>query len=367
MPLLTQYVILLLMIDWFSGLVGYRGDALKLNLVCELTPGGELVWQSERKLQAIGSFDASVRVGRSSPSADMLAAGRQFGRCCAPVCLSIDGNPSKFLQGHNVFGPSVELLIPVVQAMVYGLPDKLRPPDYDVPRVPAVHSSRIDITTSVDLGSDRLVHEWLKTARTSTRSRHGKVKLEDESGRALVTGDTVYWGKHSRRWTLKGYCKFCELKVHHPGDLEFTRQLREYCEGHLRLELTLRGLALKPLGDELSESLVWKYMEKIEVGVVKANINPEKVSPDLTRVVQFTLSRWMAGEDVAHSLPHRTFYRHRRIILDKLGLDISLDYEKKTAERQVFDLDYLKAHEIKILPSLFQGKLFKPDSFLGEP
>lgn len=346
------------MIDWFSGLVGYDGSALKLNSVCEITPAGELVWQSERKLQVRGSFESTFRIGRSSPTGDMLAAARRFPCSCTPVCLTLDGNPSKFLQGHNVFGPSVELLYPVVQAVVISLPESLLF-DYDTHLSPALHSTRIDITTSVDLGRDRLVHEWLHTARTSLRSRHGKAKRDDESSRALVGGDTVYWGKHSRRWTLKAYCKFCELKAHHPGDLAFTKQLRDYCEGHLRLELTLRGLELKPRGNDLHESLVWEFLDKIEVGVMKADVNPVKVNTDLSRVVQFTLSRWMAGEAVGHSLPARTFYRHRRIILDKLGLDISLNYEKKTAERQVFDLDYLKAHEIKIIPSIFQGKLWR--------
>jgi Phage X family. len=77
--------------------------------------------------------------------------------------------------------------------------------------------------------------------------------------------------------------------------------------------------------------------------------------------VQFTLSRWIGGEDVRHSMPRRTFYWHRRKILDELGLDISLRYEKEQAEAVVFDLDYLKEHEIKLLPSQLQGLLFKPE------
>jgi hypothetical protein len=352
------YDILFSMIDWYSGLVGYDGSALRLNKVLELTPDGDIKWSSERKLKAVGSYDSSVYLGRSVPSNDMLSATSKYDLECMPVCLYLSGNPSKFLQGHNVFGPSVSALGPVIQATVRGLPGELRPADSDSPLLPAVSRTRVDITTSVDLGNHRLVHEWLHTAATNTRSRHGRAEIDDRHGRNLVSGDTVYWGKHSRRWTMKAYCKACELRQHGPGDLVFRSALEDYCQGQLRLELTLRSLELKPRGT-LDESIIWEFMDKIEVGVMKANENVSH--PDLPEIVQFTLSRWIAGEDLRHSLPIRKFQRHRRAILDKLGLDISLSYEKKTAERQVFDLDYLKAHEIKIVPDLFQGKLFKPE------
>jgi hypothetical protein len=346
--LLGKNVILWAMIDWYSGLVGYSGEGLRLNSVCELTPAGEILWQTERKIQAKGSFDASIQLGRSGPTDAMLRASRALNLECSPVCLYLSGNPSKFLQGHNVFGPSVSSLSPVIQAVVRGLPDDIRPADSMSKLWPSVHRSRVDITTSVDLGTHNLVHDWLKTASTSTRSRHG---------RPMVSGDTVYWGKQSRRWTLKAYCKYCELEAHPPADRDFLADLREYCKGQLRIELCLRTPELKPRGT-LHEDLIWEFMNKIEVGVMKTDVNPEK--PNLANIVQFTLSRWMSGEAVCHSLPKTTFYRHRRIILDELGLDISLSYEKKTASKIVFDLAYLKAHEIKVVPSLFQGKLFKP-------
>lgn len=348
----TFYAIIGAMIDWYTGMVGYTGEALRLNRVYELTPDGEIRWSVERKIEARGSYDASIQLGRSVPTDEMLRAAKAYDLECSPICLYLSGNPSKFLQGHNVFGPSVSALAPVMQATVRGLPGDLRPADADSEKWPAVHRARVDVTTSIDLGDHHLVHEWLRTAATSTRSRHG---------RALVSGDTVYWGQHSRRWTMKAYCKFCELGVHHPGDMKLTEDLKEYCEGQLRLELTLRTPELKPRGT-LQESIIWEFMDRIEVGVMKADSKTTEVKKDLlSRTVQYTLSRWMNGEDVRHSLPRRTFYDHRRAILDKLGLDISLSYEKKTAERTVFDLEYLKAHEIKTIPDNFQGKLFKPE------
>lgn len=337
------------MIDWFTGIVGYSGEMLRLNKVVELTPAGEIIWTSERKLQVRGSYDASVQLGRSAPTDDMLVASRKYELECMPVCLILSGNPSKFLQGHNVFGPSVASLGPVVQAVIRGLPGEIRPADADSELWPALHRSRVDITTSVDMGSHKLVHEWLRTAATSSRSRHG---------RAMVSGDTVYWGQHSRRWTLKAYCKFCELREHGPGDLKLRDMLMEYCEGQLRLELTLRRMELKDL-PTLDESLIWEFFNRIEVGVMKTSKDGFESKVDLPYTVQFTLSKWIAGEDVRHSLPRSKFYRHRRQILDELGLDISLKYVKKQAEAVVFDLEYLRAHEVKLLPAQMQGLLFK--------
>lgn len=338
------------MIDWFTGIVGYSGELLKLNKVVELTPSGEIIWTTERKLQVRGSYDASVQLGRSLPNESMLVASRKYDLECMPVCLIISGNPSKFLQGHNVFGPSVASLSPVVQAVIRGLPGEIRPGDADSELWPALHRSRVDITTSIDMGSHSLVHEWLRAAATSTRSRHG---------RALVSGDTVYWGKHSRRWTMKAYCKFCELREHGPGDLALRKRLMEYCEGQLRLELTLRGPELKDRGT-LDESLIWDFFDRITIGVVKADVGGLDMKTDLPMSVQFTLVRWVGGEDVRMSLPRSTFYWHRRKILDVLGLDISLKYEKKTVEAMTFDLDYLRSHEVKLIPAQLQALLFKP-------
>lgn len=338
------------MLDWFSGLVAYRGDALKLNSVCELTPEGELLWRTERKLQAKGSYDASIQLGRGAPTDGMIEASAKLNLLCEPVVLYFSGNPSKFLQGHNVFGPSVSALGSLVQATVRSLPPEIRPSDADSPLFPAVHRSRVDITTSVDLRQHRLVHEWLRTAASSTRSRHG---------RPLVSGDTVYWGKNSRRWTLKAYCKFCELVEHHPGDLALTAILRDYCEGHLRLELTLRTPELKDRGT-LDESIIWEYLDKIGVGVMKADVDIENKRPNLPAIVEYTLTRWLGGMDVRHALPKSTFYRHRLLIQEETGLDISLEPQKKTIERVNFDLEYLKSHELKVIPSTLQGYLFQP-------
>ena len=335
-------------------MIGYNAEHLKLNKICEFTPEGGIKWTVETKIQVAGSHDATIRLGRCSPTSAMIEASEKFNLECMPVCLYFSGNPTKFLQGHSVFGPGVADLGPVMQAAVRGLPVGIRPDDADSEKWAAVHRSRVDITTSVDMGSDKMVHEWIHTAATSTRSGHG----ESTKGRAMLAKSTVYWGQKSKRWTLKAYCKACELMVNGPGDLKLRDELKEYCKGHLRLELTLRRLELKDRGT-LDESLIWDFFKRIEVGIMKVDVEKNERKTELPYSVRFSLSRWMMGEEVSNGMRDRTYYWHRRKILDELGVDISLKYEKNQAEAVVFDLDYLKAHEIKGVPKELQRLLFK--------
>jgi hypothetical protein len=276
---------------------------------------------------------------------------------CAPMVLKMSGNPVKFLQGHNVFGPKANRFGDVLQAFVKALPEELRPKDADIGGLPACYSSRFDINVMVDLNSHAIVHDWLRHAGSSTRSRHG---------RPLVSGDTVYWGQHSRRWSMKAYCKFCELEAHRPEDPELYDKAREFVEPQLRLELCLRRPEIKAAVERdeswgIDEQLVWDFMDRISVGVMKAS--PEEKRPTLKSGPENVLTLWLAGVDVRHRVERRTFYRYRRLILDEVGVDISLEPEPgKVIERAKFDLDYLKAHEVKDVPKHLQKWMFKPGS-----
>jgi len=356
------------MLDWYSGLIGYDASAMKLGMVYEVSPDGEVVWRVESWAKAKGSYESSVRVRRDSSTIQMRDATEAFiqdammwgdspGKPCPPVVLAVSGNPVKFLQGHNVFGPGAGHVDEILQAFVRALPDELRPKDVDSEGLPVLYSSRFDINVMVDLGSHAIVHDWLRHAGSSTRSRHG---------RPLVSGETVYWGKHSRRWSMKAYCKFCELPVHKPADPAMYEMAREFVESQLRLELTLRRPAIKELeGDEVynvlgaDERLVWEFLERISVGVMDANL--VEARPNLKPAVENVLTLWLAGYDVRHQMPKATFYDYRRRILGEVGVDISLSPDdSKVIERAKFDLDYLKAHEVKDVPKHLQKWLFKP-------
>jgi hypothetical protein len=359
------------MLDWYSGLIGYDASNMKLGMIYEVSPDGELLYRVEPWVKAKGSYESSVQVKRDVANKEMLGILRDieyesqfddsesFKRCSSSMVLKMSGNPVKFLQGHNVFGPKANQIDDVLQAFVRALPDELRPRDAGVEGLPVSYSSRFDINVMIDMGSHALVHDWLRHAGSSTRSRHG---------RPLVSGDTVYWGQHSRRWSMKAYCKFCELEAHRVQDPELYTKAREFVEPQLRLELTLRRPEIKKLEQDevysalgVDESLVWDFMDRISVGVMKAS--PAEKRPALKSAVESILTLWLAGVDVRHRLARPTFYRYRRLILDEVGVDISLEPEPgRIIERAKFDLDYLKAHEVKGVPKHLQRWLFKPGS-----
>lgn len=343
------------MLDWYSGLTGYSGEKLKPDTLQRVTQDGEVRWNKELHVESRGSHDDTAIIGRAQPTDDMVEASKKYDLLLNPVCLYISVNPVKFLQGHNVGGPSVTALGPMVTETIRHLPDKDRPEDAESELLPALHRTRVDIAVMIDMGSEALVHEWLRIAERSSRSRHG---------RALVSGDTVYWGQHSRRWSFKAYGKFHDLKDHPPKvSPEKMEALREFSQGKLRLELCLRTPELKDKGT-LTDDLVWEYMNKLEFGVMKEVSDMRKLE-ELPRPVQMTFMMWKGGTDVRFKLPKATFYRHRQLIKKVIGeqFDIALpvpdDFEKQ-AKIVNFDISWLKEHEIKVPAELMTADLFDP-------
>lgn len=335
------------MLDWFSGYVGYDASALGVGRFFEVDRHGELVRQSPRWETAKGSFESGVQVTRGLPTPAMLAASASMGFLCARDVLRLSGNPSKFLQGHNAAGPPVSALGPVLQALVREFGEGLRPVDADSAILPAVHRSRVDVTTASDLGSHQAVHDWLKLAATTTRSRHG---------RALDSKGTVYWGKHSTRWSLKAYCKHCELLAHPPADLELWPELLDWTRTHLRIELTLRRPELKDRGT-LDESIIWEFFSKLEVSTMAPKQEPDaKLRP----AVRLALRAWYDGTELASMLPRATLYRYRREILKDTGIDVLLPRATQApgAADALIGLDELRAREVKDVPDRIQRSLF---------
>jgi hypothetical protein len=335
-------------LDWFSGLVGYDGSALKLGRVIAIGAGGDIEWESDRWRKAEGSYGSSVQVSRDAATGAMRDSGFHWN----DVVLRVSGNPTKFLQGHNVFGPSVSQLGTIVQALVRGFPEELRPADAGVDELPALHRSRVDEAVMVDLGGHQVVHEWLRAAETATRSRHG---------RAMASGSTVYWGKSSRRWSLKAYCKFCELADHPPND--GYNEFREFTEGLLRIELTLRRPELKER-DTLSDHIVWEFFEKVVVGVtdLKADAMQERIRTFTGPVAaRLLLSRWLDGHDVRWEVNRMSFWRYRKLVMEEFGVDLSLPRSEQWdgLSRVGFDVEYLKSREVKKVPAGLQHRLFR--------
>ena len=304
--------------DWLSGLASSRLAAAAgarmydTGKFCAIAPDGELkVLRSDRVLLE-GSHDSRLWV--SSPTG---------------TDLFLSGNPVKFFQGHNLFGSSD------VHGLFFAAGSAVRqrlglfPSPQTYKSCEFTHRfSRIDLTRSFRFASDAHARAWLRTVGCTARTRHGG---------ALMRGDTVYFGKSSRRWSFKLYLKSDELqarsKHHHVSEKlsqASIRQLHDWSVGVVRFELTLRGLELKDLVfDDGAPGRIWEsYFSRILL-----NRNTEAGETDMTeqtlpQSLRGYVARWRFGEDLRATLTKPTYYRVRRELLDHLGIDIAVVQQK---------------------------------------
>lgn len=360
------------MLDYFAGPVGYDASGLELDKTLVIRPNGEITYIKERWERAFaGSYEETVKINRTSPTADMIEAARNHNYVCSTPCYYVSGEMIKVLQGHNVFGPSVDALGTVIRDVMRQIVKEKRPVNADSPLWPAIERNRVDVTMSIRMDSDAQVNEWLMHAKNETRRKRGGLLKTGYEQKGLTGVPQVCYGLGSKRWSIVCYNKFAELKIHPPKNEKMYEELLEYVEGLLRIELRLFRLELKPRGtlceyDNGTKDglIIWKYFDRIEVGVMKDDV--EKGLASLRPHVQMTYLLWKDGHDVSTAsgrIKRAAFYKYRREILEATGEDISLPPAKKKASagtREQFNTDYLKAHEEKEVPGHLQKYLYIP-------
>lgn len=304
------------MIDWLTFHVQCTHKPIKAGLVQSITPEGEIEWLSEKHLTVEGSYRSSVRVKTVN---ELHGQG---------LALRIDGNPLKFLQGHNLFGS--DDLVGLASAMVKKLAAMglITPSSSELEAISAGHFElmRVDVTAMWSLPRREDVRSWLYALEHQARSR---------MGRAIVTGGTVYFGKNSRRWSMKFYGKGEEIGCKKKGhglheELHLRDELEAFADCALRGELTLRALQLKDnllhagsswLNIEPSRVLLPAFIERLNMSDQFSLTSSEvaDLPPRLTAVYKL----WKNGEDLRALYPDRTFYRYRSALLAH-GIDISI-------------------------------------------
>lgn len=304
----------LFMIDWLTAIYPCVHEPLPSGSVISLDASGEVEWKTVKRLAVRGSYESSLYVRSVGSDGE--------GRCSH---LYIDGNPSKFLQGHNVVGSDdLRGLAVAVYARVLSL---LNIPHHMCSYREVLDGMfrllRVDINYMFDLGSLENVRNWLYAAEFKARTRHG---------RATGKGGTVYFGQHSRRWGGKGYSKYDEHmsgKKGHQIPAEFVYAgLLDWSRDKLRIELILRSLELKTINQSLGKSwttetamkLFTDYIGRIEMSQ-NVLLSDEKINK-LPRYIQSTYLLWKQGVNLRGILPSRTFYRHRKELLT-FGIDIN--------------------------------------------
>ena len=193
-------------IDWVTALIPYHGPhQITGGQVVSIDQDGVIEWSCQKRLSVEGSYSSKIQV-RSEPG--------DF--------LWISGNPSKFLQGHNLFGSNdlVTLMSVFLSAVSEAMGLDPTPEDVGKWDRGRYRLSRVDVAECFRLPSTQHVDNWLRAASPLVRGKH--------QGVSAYNGETIYVGQKSRRIALKIYNKARELRKHKlSDDIPCRRRLNE--------------------------------------------------------------------------------------------------------------------------------------------
>lgn len=307
------------MIDWVTVEIPFLHLPIDSGFVCKVLPGGELDWQSPCRMSVEGSYSSSITI--------KSIGGDGTGRA---THLRLSGNPSKFLQGHNVFGS--DHILPLVYDTFIRVCSSLN----FVPRLSELRSVKrgdydvinIDINQSYELPTRSDCIAFIRALEFKAKTRHGRPSMK---------GGTLYFGAGGTRWKVKIYCKGEELDSRKRGHklargLD-TTPIKQWADNKVRIELTLLSKELKEKGIgkardftvSLINELYSQYLRRIEMSEQIALSS--QAQNDLPTNLQSTYLHWVNGVDLRGVLSKATFYRQRRLLMDLKGIDISLTKE----------------------------------------
>jgi len=306
-------------IDWLSCYARPRDPVYRAGRIwtpardIRITPDGQIESERPALSRTRGSFDSAIQWGSETGSE-----------------LYVSGNHVKFLQGHNLFGSSDYLGLlwaagmqcRQAGTMPFPGPSTWRALDLEV--IP----TRIDITRSFRFDSQRDAEAWLRESAATAHS--GRMKKD------LTNIGTVYFGKNSRRWSLKMYLKAPELRargrMHRLTALlksSQRRRLLDWSEGVIRFELTLRGMEIKDnptlnLGPAGLLDTWQTYFDRIDFNRnAEAATMTDITETELKPAERNVLTLWRCGVDPRRTTPRATWYRYRGRILQIVGVDIA--------------------------------------------
>ncbi len=270
---------------------------------------GEKVLTLDLSLKVLGSYASGVQVRTRGST------------------LEISGNPTKWLQGHNVFGSDNirGLLVKLGQEVCEKLELPIVEHDLRVWRAGAVQLSRLDVKRMYRFPSG-MVPGWLSVASAAARGGHQRV-----TNRGAFEGNTLYVGQHSRRISLKLYDKAAELKKHPIGDIiasEYRDKLALWASDTLRVEVTIRGMELKDRlmhhaavwTPELADAVLDERIGKLSMldNLTLADDVVEAIPKRLLPVYEM----WRSGHDLSVVYSRAQFYKHRAALKEH-GIDIA--------------------------------------------
>jgi II/X family phage/plasmid replication protein len=301
-------------IDWITMKQTYPFDLPIINagVICSIDTNGEIEWRTDKASKVLGSYDTSIQL-RSDGNTVLFS-----------------GNVSRFGRTNNLFGFSFANCLRRINVVLarFGLPAFTAGQKFyrNVRHWDGSYSlkvaytgasiSRLDLTSNYETGS--LSNSRAYLAFLSTQQGNARLKVGTR-----VDGETVDWGRGSRRLYMKVYVKSAELRKHNgPQDLI------DYCEkvGLVRFEITAKSTELSAMGCNYlggfdMNKIVHLYNDRASV-LTRADLADDGLDK-LPNHLRLTASDYLAGRDLTLKRSRATIFRHRTGLL-RYGIDISV-------------------------------------------
>lgn len=144
------------MIDWVTAIIPCtHPEMIYGGRIACITPDGYIEWQVEKKKQVAGSHESNLNIKSNGPTH-----------------LYFDGNPAKWLQGHNLFGS--DNLVALIEQIMHRLIPLLQltpsESDLDAWKTGNYDLKRVDCTAMWDLPKRPDVRSWLRAAEFQSKS-----------------------------------------------------------------------------------------------------------------------------------------------------------------------------------------------------
>jgi II/X family phage/plasmid replication protein len=334
------------MIDWGLVLYPLVHKPIQSGQVISTTSDGEVEWCSPKRVQATGSFEKKVSIKSVGGDGTGLATH-----------LWVNGNPSKFLQGHNVFGSDDLTSLMYDLFKVIAKQFNLTPTLHEIHRIKTgdYQLKTVDINYSYELPCQTDVKAFIRALEFKAKTRHG---------RPSTKGGTLYFGKNSQRWAIKFYSKAEEIQTA-TGRLPYNLQnigIETWVENKLRIELRLLSkqltqldiLNVKDLNTEKVKSVFSEYVGRIEMSE-QITLSTEKMI-EIPNRLRLTYRAWLDGHDLRDMLSKSAYYRHRAD-LKAYGINIDLRPENKKTSNVVPLIRVLEAQPAMLPDFAFQQNL----------
>lgn len=308
------------MIDWIKAIIPFtHSEAFNDGQVVSISQSGEVEWETQKRLVLRGSYESSINI---------ISCSRT--RCPETgnyTHIIFDGNPVKFHQGHNLWG--TDDLIGLMAETILKICDSLgvSPKLQDFKRILEgdYQLLRVDSTMMISCGNNANVDSILYSIERLAHMRY--------KGKALASGSTLYFGKHSRRESLKIYNKAKELKVNGHKlhtELECLPELSHWVQDKLRFEAVTRSMQLKELGLNLASNwsentpneILDRLLEAIDMSE-NHTLTPDAVQALPARLIA-VYHLWKEGHDLKAMYPKATFYKYRKQLQDAADIDIAI-------------------------------------------